>query len=104
MAAKKRKNSYRKSFTLPNGRRVEYTAHSKAERDQVDGHVRKLISAKRSGASCLESDEWARRLPKGILRDSLVRWGLIDNPADREKTLGDFSRKTPARKTTYRPS
>ena len=87
---RKRLNSYRLTFTLPNGRRVEYTAHTQAEKDQVDGHVQKLISARRSGAECLKSEEWASRLPKGILRDSLVRWGLIDNPAEREKTLGDL--------------
>lgn len=87
---KARKNSYRMRFTLPDGSRVEYTSHTIAEHDQVNGHVPKLISAKRVGASCLESEEWAAKLPKGILRDSLVRWGLIDNPADREKTLGDL--------------
>ena len=87
---RKRLNSYRLTFTLPDKRRVEYTAHTDAEYKQVDGHVRKLISAKRSGASCLESEEWAAKLPKGILRDSLVRWGLIDNPADREKTIADL--------------
>lgn len=83
-----RKNSYRLRYTLPDGRRVEYTSHTKEERDKVEGHVPKLISAKRVGTSALESEEWALRLPNGILRDCLTRWGLI--PDTRERTLADL--------------
>ena len=87
---KARKNSYRMRFTLPDGSRVEYTAHTLAEHDQVDRHVPKLISAKRVGASCLESEEWAAKLPKGILRDSLIRWKLIEDTSNQERTLKDL--------------
>lgn len=90
MAAKKRKNSYRNSFTLPDGRRVEYTAHTDSERKQVVLHVRRLISSKRIGTPCLESEEWALSLPKGILKDSLIRWGLIPDTRDSERTLKDL--------------
>lgn len=89
-ANKPRQNSYRHRFTLPDGRRVEYTSHTKAERDSIALHVRRLISSKKTGAPALESEEWALRLPKGILKDSLVRWQLIDNPADTEKTIADL--------------
>lgn len=90
MAAKKRKNSYRKSFTLPNRKRVEYTAHTQAEAASVVLNVNKLISAQKTGSQNIDATEWALKLPKGTLRDSLVRWGLIDNPAEREKTLRDL--------------
>lgn len=89
-ANKPRKNCYRMRFTLPDGRRVEYTSHTQDEQRAIRLHVKRLISSKRTGAPALESEEWAAKLPKGILKDSLVRWQLIDNPADTEKTIADL--------------
>ena len=89
-ANKPHKNSYRQTFTLPDGRRVEHTSHTDAERKQVALHVRRLISSKRTGAPALESEEWAYRLPKGNLRDCLIRWGLLADNSANEHTIADL--------------
>ena len=84
-----RKNSYRMRFTLPNGQMVQHTAHTKAERDSIRGWVDKLISSQRTGVANVEAEEWAQTRPKGALRDFLVKWGLLEDNSDTERTLAD---------------
>ena len=88
MAAKKRK--YRKSFMLPNGKRGEYTAHTQAEAASVVLNVNKLISAQKTGSQNIDATEWALKLSKGTLRNSLIRWGLMPDTRDSERTLKDL--------------
>lgn len=86
----KRKNSYRVSFTIDGAQR-DLFVHTQAERNSVKLHVKRLISSKRTGAPCLESEEWAAKLPKNSnVKEFLIRWGLLEDNSDRERTLNDL--------------
>ena len=87
--AKTRKNSYRLRFSIGD-KRPEFTAHTKAERDSIYLHVNRLIKSKQSGVSCQESETWAQTRPNGALKDFLIRWGLLDDNSDNERTLKDL--------------
>lgn len=88
--AKQRKNSYRISFLIDGGQRDLYV-HTQAERNSVKIHVKRLISSKRTGAPALESEEWAQMLPReSNVRAFLIRWGLLVDNADNERTLKDL--------------
>ena len=87
--AKQKKNSYRLTFTIGK-QRAQFTAHTQAEASSIRLHVKRLISSKRTGAPCLESEEWAQTRPKGALKDFLTRWGLLEDTSDREKTIADL--------------
>ena len=84
----KRKNSYRLTFTIGE-QRAQYTAHTQSEAESIRLHVKRLLSAKRTGAPALESEEWAQTRPKGALRDFLIKWGLL-NSTDVGMTLADL--------------
>ena len=87
----KRKNSYRKRFTLPNGKRVELTVHTQAECNSVPLNINKLISSKKTGIESIDTTEWALKLPRdSYVRDALIRWKLIEDTSDSEKTLEDL--------------
>lgn len=87
----KRKNSYRKRFTLPNGKRVELTVHTQAECNSVPLNINKLISSKKTGIESIDAMEWALKLPRdSYVRDALVRWKLIEDTRDRERTIRDI--------------
>lgn len=86
---KARKNTYRLSFTIGGARRELYV-HTQSEKNSVSLHVKKLISSRRTGAPALESEEWAQLLPKGNVREFLVRWGLLADTRDNERTLADL--------------
>lgn len=87
--AKQRKNTYRLTFII-NEQRAQFTAHTQAEAASVRLHVKRLIISKKTGAPCIESEEWAQTRPKGALKDFLIRWRLIEDAADQEKTIGDL--------------
>ena len=87
--AKQRKNSYRLRFTIGD-KRPEFTAHTQAEAASVSLNVNKLISAKDTGIQNVDATEWAQKLPKGRLKDFLIRWGLMEDTADKERTIGDI--------------
>lgn len=87
--AKQKKNSYRLTFTI-NNQRAQFTAHTQAEAASIRLHVKRLISSKRSGTPAMESAEWAQTRPAGALKDFLIRWGLIEDNADNERTLKDL--------------
>ena len=87
--AKARKNSYRLTFTI-DGKRPEITVHTQAEAASVQLHVKRLISSRRTGTPAPESDEWAQTRPKGALRDFLIKWGLLVDTSDNERTLKDL--------------
>ncbi len=86
---KQNKNSYRLRFSIGD-KRPEFTAHTTAERDSIRLHVPRLISSRRSGVPCLESEEWAQTRPKGALRDFLIKWGLLQDNSENERTIGDI--------------
>ena len=88
--AKQRKNSYRLSFLIDGNQRELYV-HTQAEMNSVKLHVKRLVSSKRTGAPCLESEEWAAKLPRNSnVRAFLIRWGLLGETSDRERTLKDL--------------
>ena len=87
--AKARKNSYRLTFSI-DGKRPEITVHTQAEAASVQLHVKRLISSRRTGTPALESAEWAQTRPNGALKDFLIRWGLLDDNSDNERTLKDL--------------
>lgn len=87
--AKAKKNSYRLTFTMGE-QRAQFTAHTQSEAASIRLHVKRLISSKKTGAPCLESEEWAQTRPKGALKDFLIRWGLLEDTTDRERTIGDI--------------
>lgn len=90
MAKKQRKNTYRVSFTIDGAQR-DLFVHTTDERDQVKLHIKRLVSSKRTGAPCLESEEWAARLPKNSnVKEFLIRWKVIQDTSDQEKTIGDL--------------
>lgn len=85
----KQKKSYRLTFTIDN-QRAQFTAHTQAEAASIRLHVRRLISSKRTGAPAMESAEWAQTRPNGALKNFLIRWGLLDDNSDNERTLKDL--------------
>ena len=87
--AKQKKNSYRLRFSIDD-KRPEFTAHTQSEAASIQLHVRRLVKSKQSGVPCLESETWAQTRPKGALRDFLVKWGLLADNSDNEKTLKDL--------------
>ena len=87
--AKAKKNTYRLTFTMGE-KRAQFMAHTQAEAASIRLHVKRLISSKRTGAPCLESEEWAQTRPKGALRDFLIRWGLLEDTSERERTINDL--------------
>ncbi len=87
--AKQRKNSYRLRFTIGD-KRPEYIAHTQSEANSVTLNVNKLISSKKTGVQNVDALEWAQKLPKGRLKDFLIRWGLLEDTADRERTIKDL--------------
>ena len=88
--AKPRKNSYRVSFLIDGEQRDLYV-HTQAERNSVKIHVKRLISSKRTGTPAMESAEWAAKLPReSNVRAFLIRWGLLDDNSDKERTLKDL--------------
>ena len=88
--AKPRKNSYRVSFLIDGEQRDLYV-HTQAERNSVKIHVKRLISSKRTGTPAMESAEWAAKLPReSNVRAFLIRWGLLEDNADIERTIGDL--------------
>lgn len=87
--AKQKKNSYRLTFTI-NNQRAQFTAHTQAEAASIRLHVRRLVSSRRTGTPALESEEWAQTRPKGALRDFLIKWRLLEDTSDRERTIGDI--------------
>lgn len=87
--AKQKKNSYRLTFTI-NNQRAQFTAHTQAEAASIRLHVKRLISSKRSGTPAMESAEWAQTRPAGALKDFLIRWGLLEDTTEKERTIGDI--------------
>ena len=87
--AKARKNSYRLRFSIGD-KRPEFTAHTLEEKRAIDLHVPRLIKSKQSGVPCQDSETWAQTRPKGALRDFLIRWGLLEDTSDQERTIGDI--------------
>ena len=87
--AKAKKNSYRLRFTVGD-KRPEFIAHTQAEAASVNLNVNKLISSQKTGIQNVEALEWAQTRPKGRLRDFLIRWGLLEDTSDKEKTIGDI--------------
>ena len=61
--AKAKKNTYRLTFTMGE-QRAQFTAHTQSEAASIRLHVKRLISSKKTGAPCLESEEWAQTRPK----------------------------------------
>lgn len=87
--AKQRKNTYRLSFLIDGNQRELYV-HTQAEKASVQLHVKRLISSRRTGAPCLESEEWAAELPRNSnVREFLIRWRLIEATAT-GMTLADL--------------
>ena len=87
--AKQRKNTYRISFVIDGVQRNLFV-HTQAEKNSVKLHIKKLISSKRTGTPCLESEEWAAKLPRNSnVKGFLIRWGLL-NASDIGKTIGDL--------------
>ena len=84
------KNGRRKRFTLPNGQMVQFTARTITEANSIQTWVHRLISSKRTGILDVEAMEWAQTRPKGALRDFLVKWGLLEDNSDTERTLADL--------------
>ena len=88
--AKQRKNSYRISFLIDGNQRDLYV-HTQAEKASVQLHVKRLISSRRTGAPALESEEWAAKLPReSNVKAFLIRWGLLEDNSDKERTIGDI--------------
>ncbi len=87
--AKAKKNTYRLRFTIGD-KRPEFIAHTQAEAASVNLNVNKLISSQKTGIQNVEALEWAQTRPKGRLRDFLIRWGLLEDTSDKEKTIGDL--------------
>lgn len=88
--AKAKKNSYRRAFTIDGVQRCLYL-HTKNEQNSVDLHFPKLIRSRRSGVPCLDSEEWAASLPQNSnIKAFLIRWGLIEDNANHERTLKDL--------------
>lgn len=87
--AKQRKNTYRISFVI-DGVQRDLFVHTQTEKNSVKLHIKKLISSKRTGTPCLESEEWAAKLPRNSnVKGFLVRWGLL-NASNMGKTIGDL--------------
>ena len=87
--AKAKKNTYRLRFTIGD-KRPEFIAHTQAEAASVNLNVNKLISSQKTGIQNVEALEWAQTRPKGRLRDFLIRWGLLEDTSERERTIGDL--------------
>lgn len=87
--SKARKNSYRLTFSIGD-QRAQFTSHTQAEATSIRLHVKRLICSKRTGAPCLESEEWAATRPKGALRDFLIKWGLLEGD-NTQKTVADLA-------------
>lgn len=90
--AKQKKNSYRLRFSIGD-KRPEYIAHTQAEAASVQLNVNKLISSQKTGVQNIEALEWAQTRPKGRLKDFLIRWGLLEDTSDREKTIADLRKE-----------
>ena len=86
----KKRNTHRVTFVIDGAQRSLYV-RTQAERNSVKLHIKRLLSSRRTGAPNVESEEWAAMLPRNSnIREFLVKWGLLADNSDNERTLQDL--------------